>query len=254
MVGWMRAVVLWVLLPMASTLLIAGSSSGQWPNGLTVDQTPHNLTIPASSTDPEMVGLVRDYGEVCVYCHGPHGGPDWAGKPGFVLWNRDRPNPGYRMPEHAQSRMLQDPAPSDRSRICLSCHDGSIGLDVITNVPNSYTGPGAAATTIDECESCHSGGNPAGGIDWEGVYFDPDMRKQHPISVLYDPSRRPGEFQPATGGSVGGVPLYEGKVECQTCHEPHSQQNGFFLRQSNLGGSLCLVCHTSMPTEPVHQQ
>ncbi len=228
--------------------------AAQWPNGFTVDQTPHNLTRPASSTDPDMVGRIRDYGEVCTYCHAPHGGPSWGASPRAPLWNRNRPNASYRMPEHNAQNMFQDPSPSDRARVCLSCHDGTIGLDNIVNRPNTYGGPGPANQTIDSCEGCHSGGNPDGGIDWDGVWFRDDMRKQHPVSVVYDPSRRPGEFQAGLGGSVGPLPLYNGKVECQTCHEPHSQQFKFFLRISNVGNSMCLVCHVTPPTEPVHQR
>jgi len=156
------------------------------------------------------------------------------------------------MPDHNAMRMVQDPSPSDRSRLCLSCHDGTIGLDAVTNRPNSYTGPAPANHTIDECEGCHSGGNPAGGLNWEGVWFRPDMRDQHPFSIVYDPTRRPGEFRSAIGGSVGGLPLFQGKVECATCHEPHSQQNRYFLRLPNVGGSLCLACHVSQPADPVH--
>jgi predicted CXXCH cytochrome family protein len=226
---------------------------GQWPNGVLVDQTPHNLTRPASNTNPDMAGLIRDYGEVCVYCHSPHGGPDWIGQPSAVLMNRQRPNAAYRMPEFGEQRMMQDPSPSDRSRLCLSCHDGTIGLDLVNNLPQNYDGPPPANHTIDECEGCHSGGNPDGGINWEGVWFRPDMRDQHPISVLYDASRRPGAFVPAIGNSIGGLPLYDGKVECGTCHEPHSQQFRYFLRRNNAGGALCLTCHTSVPQEPVHQ-
>jgi predicted CXXCH cytochrome family protein len=246
---WLRTLVAlgWALI--GSTRL-----SAQWPNGPIVQHTPHNLTRPAASTAPDMLGRIRNYGEICVYCHTPHGGPDWLGAPRTPLWNRDRPNSSYRMPEFSTQRMLQDPAPSDRSRVCLSCHDGSLGLDLVTNRPNTYTGPTPANHAIEECEGCHSGGNPAGGIDWEGVWFRPDLRKQHPFSVIYDPSRRPGEFQSAIGGTVGGLPLFDGKVECATCHQPHSEQFRYFLRRSNVGGTLCLVCHTSPPSEPVHQR
>lgn len=232
----------------------AGSLAAQWPNGTTVDQTPHNLTRPAASTNPDMVGLIRNYGEVCVYCHTPHEGPNWLGSPRAPLFNRPRPAASYRMPEFDTQQMVQDPSPAERSRLCLSCHDGTVGLDMVTNRPNSYTGPGPANHFIDECEGCHSGGNPDGGLDWEGVWLDPDMRRQHPFSVLYDPARRPGQFQLPVGGTVGGLPLYDGKVECVTCHEPHSQQFRYFLRRSNAGNSLCLVCHTSQPTEPVHRR
>lgn len=225
---------------------------GQWPNGTTVDQTPHNLTRPASNTNPDMVGRIRNYGEVCTYCHTPHGGPGWLGAPRSPLYNRDRPNASYQMPQFDTQRMIQDPAPSDRSRLCLSCHGGTAGLDAITNRPNTYSGPSAANQTIDTCEDCHRGGNPAGGIDWEGVWFRSDMRKQHPFSVLYDPSRRPGEFKAASGAAVNGLPLWNGKVECATCHEPHSQRNRYFLRQPNVSGSFCLLCHNTTPSAVVH--
>ncbi len=238
--------------PVALLLGGAPAARAQWPNGATVDQTPHNLTRPASSTDPEMTGRIRNYGEICVYCHASHGGPNWLAAPRSPLFNRLRPNASYRMPENTQ--MLQDATPSERSRLCLSCHDGTIGLDLITNRPNTYRGPAPANHPIDECEGCHSGGSPAGGINWEGVWIQPDMRKQHPFSIVYDPTRRPGAFLPAAGNSIGGLPLFGGKVECATCHEPHSEQNRYFLRRSNVGNSMCLVCHTSQPAEPVHQR
>jgi predicted CXXCH cytochrome family protein len=239
---------------LALVAVAAPPGAAQWPNGSTVDQTPHNLSRPAASTNPDMVGRIRDYREVCVYCHTPHEGPNWVGAPQAPLFNRSRPNAAYRMPEFSAMRMLQDAAPSERSRRCLSCHDGTIGLDAVTNLPNSYAGPAPANHMIDECEDCHSGGNPAGGLNWEGVWLRPDMRNQHPFSVLYDPNQRPGEFRPGIGNTVGGLPLFDGKVECATCHEPHSEQFRFFLRSSNVGGALCLACHTAPPAEPVHKR
>ena len=248
------------LRPTLPTLLIVAALLSprpgwtQWPNGSTVDQTPHNLTVPASVTNPDMAGRVRNYGDICAYCHTPHGGPSWQGSPRLPLWNRDRPDGAYRMPLWDIDRMIQDATPSDRSRICLSCHQGTIGLDMITNLPNTYTGPSAANQTIDTCEDCHSGGSPAGGISWEGVWFPEDLRKQHPFSVLYDPNRRPGAFKAASGGKVSGLPLWNGKVECQTCHEPHSEQNRYFLRQPNVNGSFCLLCHNYQPSAVVHSR
>jgi predicted CXXCH cytochrome family protein len=233
--------------------VLATLAEAQWPNGVNVTETPHNLTVPAASQASDMRGRIRNYGEVCVYCHSPHEGASWLGSPRAPLWNRPRPNAAYRMPEFSATRMLQDPSPSDRSRLCISCHGGTVGLDGIANLPNSYTGPSAANHLIDECEDCHSGGDPAGGLNWEGVWFREDMRNQHPISVLYDPSLRPGQFKPALGGSVNGLPLYNGKVECATCHEPHSERIKFFLRQSNVGSALCLSCHNTVPSEPVHK-
>lgn len=228
---------------LAVLLLLSSPQAGrsQWPTGTTVEDTPHNLTVPALSTDPEMAGLVEDYGEVCVYCHGPHSVDVSA-----PLWNRPSPGGGFRMYDNGQ--MAIDPQPTGNSASCLSCHAGTVGLDEVVQLPDRYTGPGPARTTIDECESCHSGGSPAGGIDWEGVWLDTDLRKHHPISVLYDPSRVSG-FRSAAEVEAAGLVLYNGKVQCMSCHEPHTQQFSPFLRLPNSGGSLCLVCHLSNPGE-----
>ena len=227
---------------LAVLALVAGPASlaGQWPDGTRVEDTPHNLVVPAVVTDPEMAGLVEDYGSVCVYCHAPHGGD--TDRP---LWNRFTPSGPFRMFE-AQI-MIIDPQPTDNSLSCLSCHDGTVGLDDIRDFPATYSGPGPAATSIQECEDCHRGGDPPGGIDWEGVWLDTDLRKHHPISFVYDPSRDP-DFSSIAEIEAAGLVLYDGKVQCMTCHEPHTQQFQPFLRLANTQ-SLCLTCHRSNPSE-----
>ncbi len=225
-------------------LLPVGTVSAQWPTGNTVDVTFHNLTVPASNQSSDMRGLIRNYGEVCVYCHTPHGGR--VDRP---LWNRPNPRGSYRMFDPNDLDMLADAQPTGNSVSCLSCHDGTVGLDEILNPPNSYSGPSPAATPIEECDGCHSGGNPKGGLDFEGVWFKPeDMRKQHPISILYDPGRDPN-FNSAAEIQAAGLKLYDGKVQCMTCHEPHSQRFRPFLRIPNSGQSFCMVCHRSQPGE-----
>ena len=233
-----------LLLPGAILLILAAAMDGfaQWPTGPDVAQTPHNLIRPASNTNPDMGDLMEDYDQVCVYCHTPHGGNG-----ADALWNRRTPTGPYRMYDDGTD-MLMDAQPTSNSLACLSCHDGTIGLDDVLHFPRTYGGPGAAGTTIDTCEDCHSGGDPDGGIDWEGVWFDTDLRKQHPISILYDPSQDPS-FRSAAEVEASGLRFFDGKVQCMTCHDPHTQQFPPFLRVSGSGNSLCLICHISNPAE-----
>jgi predicted CXXCH cytochrome family protein len=213
-----------------------------WPNGTRVADTPHNLMRPAGN--PGMEGRIADYRELCVYCHAPHGGNQVG-----PLFNHPRPTAAYEM--HPQGQMLRDPSPNDASRTCLSCHDGTVRLDRIINPPNRYTGGlGMPEGTMDRCENCHSGGSPKGGIDWEGVWIRPsELDKMHPISVLYDDTRDPANFKPAAEVQAAGLKLPNGRVECTSCHEPHTNQYRPFLRVSNAGNAMCLSCHKSMPGE-----
>lgn len=215
---------------------------GQWPVGTTVEATPHNLTVPAKNLDPDMIQQIADYDEVCVYCHASH----WGSVTDAVLWNRPTPSGPYRMYDGGTD-MIMDAQPTGNSRRCLSCHDGTIGLDMVVTPPLQFSGP-TWGVTINDCEGCHSGGNPDGGIDWEGVWLDTDLRKQHPISILYEPARDPG-FRSVVEVEAAGLVLYDGKVQCMTCHEPHSQQFRPFLRIANAGGTLCLACHLGNPAE-----
>jgi predicted CXXCH cytochrome family protein len=235
-------VIAWlVLLALFSGGLRSAAAQG-WPNGTRIIDTPHNLLRPANN--PGMEGRIASYGEVCVYCHAPHGGSRIA-----PLFNHPRPTPVYEM--YPEGKMLRDPSPNDVSRACLSCHDGTIRLDGIVNPPNTHAGGmGTPEGTMDRCENCHSGGSPKGGIDWEGVWIRPsELDKMHPISVLYDDTRDPANFKPAAEVQAAGLKLPNGRVECVSCHEPHTNQYRPFLRISNSGNTLCLSCHKSMPAE-----
>ena len=225
----------------AIATIAAPDLTAQWPNGTAIHDTPHNLLVPAQNTDGDMVQQIADYGEICVYCHTPHNAAGAA-----PLWNRPTPTGPYRMYDDGTA-MPMDPQPTGNSLRCLSCHDGTIGLDGVLIPPSSFSGP-IWGERIDECEGCHSGGNPDGGIDWEGVWLDTDLRTQHPISIVYDPTLTSG-FRTVAEVQASGLQLYNGKVQCMTCHEPHTQQFRPFLRISNAGGQLCSACHLGTPSE-----
>lgn len=233
----------WPTAALAALALLAAPAPlfGQWPYGLAVLETVHNL--PRTAQVPPMSGFIARYPDACAYCHGPHGV-----RTERPLWNRRLPNGPYRMYDEPLD-MIADPQPTGASRLCLSCHDGTVPLDELLNAPTGVTPAPTSHETIETCATdCHNGGNPAGGLNWEGVWFRDDLRGQHPFSLIYDASRDPG-FRPAALVEAAGLRLEDGRLQCVTCHEPHSQQHRPFLRLPNTGGSLCLVCHVSPPSE-----
>lgn len=98
------------------------------------------------------------------------------------------------------------------------------------------------------CLVCHADPSLGSGQDaWaeQRLVLGNDLRNDHPISVAYDPTYDTGLRMASAGPDgreVGGLPLFEGKVECATCHEPHAGEHGA-LRMPNRGSALCLTCH-----------
>jgi predicted CXXCH cytochrome family protein len=64
----------------------------------------------------------------------------------------------------------------------------------------------------------------------------------HPVGVPYTMS--PDLVStPPDGKFPNGVRLIDGKVECASCHNPHSATSAPFLATSNEGSNLCYTCH-----------
>lgn len=190
----------------------------------------HNISQRAVDNPTELT----DYGEVCVYCHTPHGGQQSTNAP---LWNRAFGSGPYTMYDQAWSStidMTVEAQPVGVSLACLSCHDGTIGLDVITNRPNATSGTAPIGTTM-----------PA--EDAPNQFFanlGTNLRNDHPISITYSTAADPAFNAPDVNNKINGeLPLYSGRVECGTCHNPHNTTNEPFLRKSNGASSLCTTCH-----------
>jgi len=87
-----------------------------------------------------------------------------------------------------------------------------------------------------DCTICHL---PA------GAHSVGELKK--PLSVLCldchrdrtPPAEHKVDIPPRT--EVKGLPLFDGKIACVTCHDPHANTYGNMLRIP--AGDLCMVCH-----------
>lgn len=181
-----------------------------------VASTRHNL----SSTGPGPVRVEGSNG-VCRFCHTPH-----SANPIAPLWNRDDPGSYYQT--YDSSTMVANVGqPNGSSRLCLSCHDGTIALSQTHNPRDT---PGGGTIYISASDS---------------GYIGTDLSDDHPISFVYDSAlateqgelRDPSMLPPQ-------LPLDEhDQLQCTTCHEPHDDTFGDFLRMDNTASNLCLGCH-----------
>ena len=196
-------------------------------------------------------------GQTCVFCHTPH-----EGSVSVPLWNRNSTTSTYQV--YASSTIVSA-APtsvaiqSGVSGACMSCHDGSIAIDVLANLSGVAHAASVAFTRQATAKATYgtngTGTNNilAGGSPFLGT----DLRNDHPITIVYETARaaKPTELvtQAITGtritvGTTQPLPLYGSStatatVECASCHNPHNNSLGSFLRKSNAGSALCLTCH-----------
>jgi len=220
----------------AATLFIFMFAAPAFAQTDDVTNTKHNLSVSSGGDDPTGGNLV-DYGEVCVYCHTPHGGQVDA-----PLWNRNFSGATYQMYDAGHSTtidMTVDAQPTGISMACLSCHDGTIGLDVIINPPNAWGPPSNVPPTVPGFNTMPSGSN---------ALLDTDLRNDHPISVVYDPALDPA-FNSVASIEAAGLRLFTdpsspgAKVQCASCHNPHNDTFSPLLRISNSSSALCKTCH-----------
>ena len=191
--------------------------------------------------------------ETCVFCHTPHGASDSIAP----LWNRRISDTSVFQP-YSSATMGVTPAstPNALSLACLSCHDeglvpGSPDGAVYSGDQHGVINPPNRSTPFDfgPCDACHKMPPPfftpeLG--DWWQV--GPDLRNDHPVSMDYasaqalDPELKPAP-DPIKGWGNQDLKLFDGKVECPTCHNPHDPTYRPFLRKPNNQSQICYTCH-----------
>ncbi len=101
-----------------------------------VRSTLHNLSTSNPIAGVNIAGTSSSTAEVCVFCHTPHGANTGASG-AAPLWNRAMPATSayttYSGPNFDGSAV----APVGVSLACLSCHDGTLALDALINMPGS---------------------------------------------------------------------------------------------------------------------
>jgi len=209
--------------------------------------------------------------EICIFCHTPHHSN--TAEVNAPLWNRALNTTNYTPYAPSQDMKATVGQPQGLSKLCLSCHDGTVAVDAYgTNAP------GAGHTLADLSPGAGPGfGNAAANLGT-------DLTSDHPISFTYDAALAtadPGMWDPTSKVShKGDLPSNPGatytnaagtvlsatimsipgsgssdtiandmlekgnQVECTSCHEPHNKYGwNKYLVKNNTGSGLCLTCH-----------
>jgi len=197
-----------------------------------VADTLHNLSV----SGPGEVRSVSET-EVCKFCHIPHDAV--VPQP---LWGHALSSAEYRVPDVTSPSGGKAPAPQPdgSSRLCLSCHDGTVALgDIGTGRPIAMSGPQRLLP-----------GRPG--------YIGTDLSGSHPISFVVPDAT--AASSPGKNRDMGLRPLSSiqadpevrldarGKMQCTTCHDPHSDR---FYKEGAVPHfwvkptvqEVCITCH-----------
>ena len=182
----------------------------------------------------DIVGTDHDFsaqgwngsGEICIVCHTPQNGDTSIDD--APLWNHEVTAANFT-PYSSDTLDAAVGQPNGVSKLCLSCHDGTVAVD-------------------------NFGGVTEGSVFLEAGddgYVGNDLSNDHPISFAYDTALAAadgGLFDPSAqdsglGSTIDDDMLFGGSLECASCHNAHGAGFPSFLRLSNAGSALCLTCH-----------
>ena len=231
-----------------------------------ISNTVHNMSI----TGPGTIKATAET-EICVFCHVPHNA-----NPAVPLWNHDMSGAAHTMYDSDYLRRAGYTVPTGLgttsgnpgliSRLCLSCHDGTVAIGAVyivrgTILGNNVIAMTGVAPTTETMPTTATG------------YIGTDLTRHHPVGIEYDPSVTI-TFGAAGSGvnprtiellSSPSAPLklysYSGinYVECASCHDPHLENYEFLRVTSGTTNAAkvvttCTSCHNKTGwTGSVHQ-
>lgn len=181
------------------------------------------------------------------HCHTPHSASTQEGLIEAPLWNRKITNLNAFTP-YSSPTMTETCAtrPSGISLACLSCHDGTGAGSAVTggDQHNKIKSPTNGGGSDASCSKCHNT-VPGDGIYSKAltVMAGPDLRNDHPISMPYPTANANFWAPPDAAKGWADLKLYNGKIECPSCHAVHDPAIIPFLSTTNVGSAMCLKCH-----------
>ncbi|MGB9772918.1 MAG: cytochrome c3 family protein [Bacteroidota bacterium] len=187
----------------------------------------HNLSV----SGPGTIKATSEQ-EVCKFCHIPHNA-----SPAVPLWDHTLSSVSYS--QYTSSTMASTyeiQFPNGPSKLCLSCHDGTIAIGSVSTGQIAVTG----GTLVDPDQSLAAntssnlGGNTGG-----------NLTDDHPFSIVFNHSTKGNQFN-CTGCHDTHANTSD-NIRCTTCHDPHREDRDpttrKFLIQNNSASALCLKCH-----------
>jgi len=192
------------------------------------------LLVAASTAQAGLNGSKHDFSQKgwgttnpCAFCHSVHSSVKVPGS-NAPMWNHKLTTATYTL-YSSPSLKKSTQQPRGPSKLCLSCHDGTVAIDSF----GTQTGTHYAEGTKN---------------------LSTNLSNSHPISIQWDHQTLDGNscgschFDMLKNPSSTYTPMYSDSgvhyMECGSCHEPHATTGQpKMLRYTMNGSQMCLLCH-----------
>ena len=206
----------------AVVLVLALTPLAAYAQPNTVEGSRHDLSV--RGTGPVKATSEK---EVCLFCHASHIQDPNSPHP---LWNQQLSKVTSYNPYISSTYKQTNNQISTRSKLCLSCHDGTVAIG---QTYASYSGKIAVQGALASADN-----------------FGTDLSRNHPLGFTM-PAVDDGEMKLSLTASPPltsdpAVKLFDNKIECVTCHNPHTPNLDTavqFMVRSNNNSALCKACH-----------
>ncbi len=215
----MKRSMTWLLVAM----LLGSTTFAASTNRSSVVDSKHNLSVSGR-------GEIKSGSEtrVCIFCHSSHN----ASTEG-PLWNHETTTTGKFTTYQRSTMNSRTEQPNGATKLCLSCHDGTIAVGAIRGLSQPIPMNNVDASgQIPQSRSSHIG---------------TDLTGTHPVSVKYEQNialvdnnlRWPPQDPEGQVGTDA-----DGYVQCTSCHDPHgSSSTKYPFWKKTTFSEVCLVCH-----------
>ena len=164
-------------------------------------------------------------GEICIACHTPHNSD--TGVTDAPLWNHQNTTAVYNL-YSSPSLEVAPTQPRGPSKLCLSCHDGTVAVDSFGGKigVTPMTGPKDLGVDLSD-------DHPVS-VEWR--HQEVETSSEFCMNCHFGPARELVFFRPGGSGPIW--------IECATCHDVHNKNtHPKLLRRTLAGSELCLTCH-----------
>ncbi len=201
-----------------------------------IETTKHNLSASSGNTHRATAEE-----RICLMCHTPHNA-----NPAGPLWNHKLSSSGTVYTPYSSSTLNAAPGqPTGSSKLCLACHDGTIAVGALLNMPGAIQG-------YDSLNQPYYDGIVPGleAAITGSANLGIDLRDDHPISFVYDLTLAGYSLELNDPAGLTDKVRLDGndELQCTSCHNPHTDTYPKFLRMGftdagGYGSPLCLECH-----------